>query len=441
MFWLDLAALAFGWACLAPGLRPVAAQASQPSLPVCPPAPGLAYLYPSPFFEDDQTLFWTYYDIRSAGVQRSSDNGRTWLEVLSFAQLIGSPLVTQFEIAPVRQGSGLTTYAFIWETTWEPDTFLFFRSQNGGDAWSEGSPPCTARDCTSNSLRAANRSGVLFQPRKWINYGPGLPEGVARSGDGGATWQQVWSETPAEAVAISPNFDQDETVFVPLALSSTTLNTNFIISHDAGDSWSAGGQGLCPYLWRPRLVVSPNIANDHTLLLSLYQSSLFMSQDSGLTWRPIFPPGGTYCGENTDFNYIYPQFSPDYGDDKTIYAATPLGLYASYDAGESWVVLAPGAGPYGLHVRRAPGAPPSTPPKLSDDAPQLTDDANWVFLPLVAVQGSGPPYRPHTLFMRASPAGGSSSVYRSDDGGRTWQCMNIPSVRTRAYLPLLRIRS
>ncbi|MEI2688759.1 MAG: hypothetical protein V9H69_03230 [Anaerolineae bacterium] len=31
--------------------------------------------------------------------------------------------------------------------------------------------------------------------------------------------------------------------------------------------------------------------------------------------------------------------------------------------------------------------------------------------------------------------------YRSDDGGRTWQCMNLPLVRPQVYLPLLRIRS
>ena len=63
-----------------------------------------------------------------------------------------------------------------------------------------------------------------------------------------------------------------------------------------------------------------------------------------------------------------------------------------------------------------------------------------MFLPLAAVQGSGPPYKPHTLFMRATiPGSNDRTHYRSDDGGRTWQCMTPPAVRTRAYLPLLRI--
>ena len=58
---------------------------------------------------------------------------------------------------------------------------------------------------------------------------------------------------------------------------------------------------------------------------------------------------------------------------------------------------------------------------------------------LLALAGAGPPHR---LFVRATVSGSyDRSHYCSDDGGRTWQCMTPPEVRTRAYLPLLRIRS
>ncbi|MEI2691431.1 MAG: hypothetical protein V9H69_17700 [Anaerolineae bacterium] len=83
----------------------------------------------------------------------------------------------------------------------------------------------------------------MFQPRFRTEYFPSLPAGVARSVDGGATWQQVWSETPAGTVAVSPNYHQDETVFASLTAVSPSLNTRLIISHDGGETWSGGGQG------------------------------------------------------------------------------------------------------------------------------------------------------------------------------------------------------
>ncbi|MEI2688760.1 MAG: hypothetical protein V9H69_03235 [Anaerolineae bacterium] len=73
---------------------------------------------------------------------------------------------------------------------------------------------------------------------------PPCPQAWRARQDGGATWQQVWSETPAGTVAVSSNYHQDETVFASLAAVSPSLNTRLIISHDGGETWSGGGQGL-----------------------------------------------------------------------------------------------------------------------------------------------------------------------------------------------------
>ena len=417
------------------------AQQGPPFLPVCPETSSSYRLFPSPFFDEDQTMFWLYRDVGGAGVLRSTDNGRTWFEVLSYSEDRRSPWINQFDIAPMRSGSGLALYAVVMVSQF-PHVYRFFASENSGSTWQEGSSPCARLDCYDYSLRAANRPGVLFQPRVWwSNYGIGLPEGVARSVDHGATWQQVWAQTPMAQVAISPSFDQDETLVAVLPYGEVISDTNVIISHDAGEIWLPGGDGLCPAYWLPQLTISPGFARDRTLLLVSNASSLFMSEDAGLTWRAIFPPGGPFCNTDTGYGLGYVAFSPDYPEDPTIYATTIHGLYASYDAGRSWIVLVSNE-PDNLIVRRAPSAGRSSAERATDDDVQPIEDGHRVFLPLAAIQGSGPPYKPHTLFMQAQITGSyDNSHYRSDDGGRTWQCMTPPEVRTRAYLPLLRIRS
>lgn len=414
------------------------AQESAYLLPACSVVQYSNKLIPSPNFAADKTLFLLTDWHRRLGVLRSMDDGETWLQVHDYSYSTGSAAFNSFEIAPTRTTTDLVFYLGVDHGDYPTGSGYFFhRTNDGGNTWEQVTSPCSEHlDCPGFSLRATNRSGVVFQPRRWF-FDPGLPEGVVRTADGGITWQQVWSETAANTVAVSPNFNQDETVFALLAGLSPTLDASFIISHDAGETWSGGGQGLC-LSYIPDLVVSPGFARDHTLLASAYGSSLYMSQDSGLNWRSIFPPGEPYC-HGSEYGAIDPQFSPGYPEDPTLYAATGRGLYASYDAGQSWTLLVPNSAS-DLVVRSTPEREQSR--GNTPNTELLTDNVNRVYLPLTTVQGSGPPYKPHTLFMRAQITGTYDfAQYRSDDGGWTWQCMDIPAVRRQAYFPLLRIRS
>ena len=298
---------------------------------------------------------------------------------------------------------------------------------------------CTNSDCPPQSLRAANRPGTLFQPR-WRFFGVGLPEGIVRSQDGGLSWQQVWSETAAGTVALSPDYDQDETLFASLDKVSPTLNARFIISNDGGDTWHGGGDGLCADRHTTVLEISPGFSQDQTLLASASSSSLFLSHDAGLTWQPVFPSTEPLCGFS-DYGTVYAQFSPDFLQDRTIYAATYQGLYASYDAGESWRLIASDAHTVDLSVRRTPGSlVPSSETQAASSEKLWTDNGHRLYLPLVMTPVSTLPTRDLTLFMRAQPDGVSYySQYRSNDGGVTWECMERPQVRRRAYLPLFHV--
>lgn len=429
---------------LAVRAEPTQAQAGG-VLPLCPRGT-YGRLFVSPNYADDGAIFWLtewhYAGAHHVVVLRSLDRGESWLQVFDYPYTMNSALFTAFDMAPEPESTGLVAYlGLVYYSNSPSSQYHFYRTTDGGDTWEPRTAPCDASlQCFDYTLRAADRPGVLFQPRFRTGYYPPLPAGVARSVDGGATWQQVWTETAAGSVAVSPTFDQDETVFASLTAVSPSLNTRLVISHNGGETWSGGGHGLCPDRPFEQIVVSPGFPQDRTLLDGSLNSSLFMSQDGGLTWRAIFPPGGPYCG-NSDFGDVHPQFSPDFPEDPTIYVATSRGLYASYDAGRSWAMLAPNTS-YNLAVRSTPETDTPTRRTSGQGPPDLPDDVHQVFLPLAAVQGSGPPYKPHTLFMEAHfSIPNDAAHYRSDDGGRTWQCMNLPLVRPQVYLPLLRIRS
>ena len=264
----------------------------------------------------------------------------------------------------------------------------------------------------------------------------------------------VWEETHAWSVAVSPDYDNDPTVWATLLDNSPTLGSAFILSHDGGGTWQAAGQELCDnaFLYS-NLAVSPAYTRDGALLMGLYQNSLFQSKDGGLTWQAIFPRGSTaVCDSSlTELAGLKPRFAPDYPEDPTIYVATNKGLYASYDDGQSWRQLTAPSTVFSLEVARRRSSLVREPATVNPASPvtlnepmsgeqSVTSNAtlHQVFLPRVDAPGSPTPVRPYSLFMWAYVAGTYDAyMYRSDDGGATWACMEKPQVRRRAYLPLL----
>lgn len=283
---LSIACLAF--VAFAVRAEPIWAQASGSPLPLCSDD-GFWRLFPSPNYTTDGTIYRLtrshYAGATHMVVLRSVDRGGSWLQVFDFPYTVNSALFTAFDVAPEPESTGLAAYLGLIYSSWINGQYHFYRTTNGGATWEPRTAPCNENlQCYDYTLRAANRPGVLFQPRFRTEYYPSLPAGVARSLDGGATWQQVWSETAAGSVVVSPNYDQDETVFASLTAVSPSLNTRLIVSYDGGETWSAGGQGLCPDRHFENLVVSPGLARDHTLLAGAWSdSSLFMSQDGGVT--------------------------------------------------------------------------------------------------------------------------------------------------------------
>lgn len=397
----------------------------------------------SPRFEHDSTIFWA----ARSSLWRSLDGGQTWLLVYQ-ADADPRPVdIRQFAMVPNQGMPGLTLFLGVNDRFYHQ--YSLWRSDDTGATWHEAtaacsSPTATFSECPWFSLRAAGEGPVLFQPRFWYG-GPPPPYGIARSSDGGMTWDQVWDETSVFEVELSPDFNNDGNAFAVLLEHSASLDSSMIASRDGGDTWQAIDDELCDRnFWYSDLVMSPNFARDATLLFSMYKNSLFISRDAGQSWQAIFPNGSTpVCDYSSGFLESAPRFAPGYPDDPTIYVATVTGLFVSHDDGQSWRQMVAmsnvldfaigwrSGGRVDVAGRAAVEAKQGSMPSLNQIDPQ-------VFLPLVAIDGVSAWTKPYTVLLQGWPVGMYNSyTYRSDDGGVTWRCIEPPRVQKRAYLPVL----
>lgn len=214
----------------------------------------------------------------------------------------------------------------------------------------------------------ASATGSLFL------YSPSLH----RSDDGGATW---WALTdPANyankvALAISPAFAQDQTLFVGLDYGNDAVR----ISRDGGRSWHSPAQPVIgPVL---NIALSPNFAVDQTVYVATNAYTgitLLRSTDAGEHWQNLSLPGnalaqqvvlspafpmdqvvfvttrngrGVWRSNDGGFTWVptsagleldpyeavrVAAISPNYPADGTLFAAVRRGLYTSTNRGQSW---------------------------------------------------------------------------------------------------------
>jgi len=152
---------------------------------------------------------------------------------------------------------------------------------------------------------------------------------MLRSTDGGATWTilpNIQNNNVVRKIAVSPGYAQDQTLFV--AGDGGLFRTT-----DAGTNWV-----LVTTKPMRSMVLSPNYSTDHTLFVVTSSNGIEMSTDSGKSFKNVPAPA------NLKSTLDYIAISPNYTVDKTLLlgGGGNDGIFESTNAGGSWTSVTSG---------------------------------------------------------------------------------------------------
>ena len=321
----------------------------------------------------------TYAITQSGALFATSDNGRNWFgaktgvaePAVSIAADPGQPWILYLGtsgggIYKSESGSldwaprneGLTS-PFVFSVAVDPAAtqVVYAGTLDGVFKSADGAATWTHE---SDGLPSGPVTTVLVDPsNSQVVYASVQDGGIFRSTDGAATWSAITGELPSDgALPLLINRQAPAQLF-----AGTSLNGVYR-SDDAGASWARSSFGMT--LFVRGLAVNP--ASPTTLYAGSLGAGVFKSTDGAETWTSV---------GLRDRNVFKLAIDPDHPE--TVYAATSRGLARSTNGGVSW---------RGLGQRAA-------------------------FVHAMVVDP-----RDRSRIFTGTTAGG---VYRSSDGGETWE--------------------
>lgn len=266
----------------------------------------------SPSFEQDGNIFIG----TNKGIYKSVDKGKSWRQS---TKGIGRKLVPTIEISPDFKNDQT-----LFVGTAKGELFI---SQDAGEKWNmvfKGPELRSNSSMTSSSLEAISISPNFSNDNTvFIGVFGGY---IYRSTDRGLSWEQFKKGLNSKytlALGISPNFSNDGTIF------AGTIDKGIFISSDAGETWKFIGEGL-PDKFIQRIVVSSNYLNDQTVFLAMPGEGLYISRNKGETWSRSL--------DGLDNDYVRTiDLSNNYLIDQTVFIGASFGMiFKSVDQGVSW---------------------------------------------------------------------------------------------------------
>jgi photosystem II stability/assembly factor-like uncharacterized protein len=250
-------------------------------------------------------------------------------------------------------------------------------SPDGGDSW---------RRVATGLWSESRVFGLTAHPNEPRTVFAGADDGIYKSRDGGRNFERLPSPMDAMQVwkiALDPS-DPD-------IIFAGTRPAALFRSQDGGRSWQKLAAEIaeeCPNVRVPRVTALTVDPSDHRIVWAgIEVDGVRRSRDGGDSWTRI--AGGL---DDPDIHDI----AVSVNGGRTVLTSTPREIFASSDAGETWQGCGVGKAfrlPYcrGLALR--------------------TDDAKTLFV----ATGDG-------------AAGSTGAIQRSQDGGHSWEALNLPVV-------------
>jgi len=370
----------------------------------------------SPDFSNDNTVFVG----TTTAIFKSNDRGESWVEMFTYSD----DYPRAFAISPNYTSDKTVFVGLLNDKT-------FFRSTNGGTTWTNmtsGLPDDTRMEALAISPNFLT-GNTLFA---------GAQDGMLKSIDNGVSWTSINAGLPdgwyARSLCLSPDFTNDQTVFAGLGINSD--GPGIFKSTDGGVVWVERNTGIKAFRWLDPInsspAISPNYKNDQTIFVGTANGDVFKSTGSDISWikvgsrvgallavSPAFESDhtiiafGNYVSISNDGGNFWEQvptsiygakdlaISPNYTSDKTIFSAGTDGVYKSTDSGYTWTEQNTG----------------------------ITDS-------LITIEISPNYANDQTIFV----GGNNYGIFRSNDGGNTWTNMNLglpdsPSINEMAISP------
>ncbi|MEL6935450.1 MAG: YCF48-related protein [Cyanobacteria bacterium J06607_17] len=350
----------------------------------------------SPNYAEDGTLALTTY---VGKIMMSNDEGKTWELTMNGVEV--PRLNGNFEPS-YQDPRRFFDIAFSPDYASDKTLFTsglwtkFVRSTNGAKSWSLHSLSREARGLTlllspefgsDQTMFVGNQAGVLF-----------------RSTNGGKTLKEVaklpWERgNDSPSMVISPGFAQDRTLY-------TVAETGVYKSTDAGESWQSTTENTpIAEAWNLHVEISPNYVQDSTLYVSSYDG-LFRSTDAGGSWELVAI--ADVDPERTFLEAV--ALSPNYAQDGTLMVSLRgKGLYKSVDKGETFAPIG---------------------------------DASLAFSRMYNVPCAGRPIEFSPNYAKDNTIFGfgtaDTDLYRSTDGGETWEILQTPDVEPPVEVSTMR---
>lgn len=397
-------------------------------------APHFDKLAISPNFSSDGVIFLGGFD----GLFLTEDAAKTWREIESLSlgtviEMAISPNYAQDGTVAVATYVGGLYLSRDQGETWEAinqDLFLprfGNRVEEKDEGWQD---PRRFFDIIFSPDYA--KDNTIFTGILWSK--------VLRSNNQGKTWSiaQLSKEVRGVTLAASPSFASDKTLFV------TNQQGVIFRSTDGGKTFTSPSKlkGV-PGNNSPAIATSPNFEADKTVFAT-GKEGIYKSTDSGQTWSALTQ--GTSLAEAREIQIA---ISPNYKTDKTIVVGTTQGLYRSLDAGQTWQPIeheALGTTPRIESVAISPAYTTDRTILVSVRGKGLfktvdggqtfssVGDPGISFSRMLSVPSSGqaiqfsPNYANDQTLYGFGAA--NTKVYRSTDGGNTWQTFSISRVST-----------